>query len=74
VEGRSLLLGNLRLMKQKQIAVGTLDRRHCASRMKGNPAVCGTGWSAAGLLAVADTVKQDSAQAIGFCGGWESKW
>ncbi|OHD75287.1 MAG: copper-translocating P-type ATPase [Spirochaetes bacterium RBG_16_67_19] len=66
VEGRSLLLGNLRLMKQKQIAVGTLESQALRFADEGKtPLYVALDGAPAGLLAVADTVKQDSAQAIG---------
>jgi Cu+-exporting ATPase len=74
VEGRSLLLGNLRLMKQKTIAVGALESQALRFADEGNPLYVALDGAPAGLLAVTDTVKQDSAQAIGLCGGWESKW
>jgi len=66
VEGRSLLLGNLRLMRQKGIAVGTLESQALGFADDGKtPLYVAVDGAPAGLLAVADTVKEDSAQAIG---------
>ncbi len=65
VEGRSLLLGNLRLMREKRISVGTLETQALQFADEGKtPLYVAVDGAPAGLLAVADTVKQDSAQAI----------
>jgi Cu+-exporting ATPase len=65
VEGHPLLLGNLRLMQQKGISVGALEEeaRRLADEGK-TPLYAAVDGVAAGLLAVADTVKEDSARAI----------
>ncbi len=65
VEGRSLLLGNLRLMQEKKISVDTLQTEALRLADEGKtPLYVALDGAPAGLLAVADTVKQDSAQAI----------
>jgi Cu+-exporting ATPase len=65
VESRRLLLGNLRLMQQRGVAVGALEEeaRRLADEGK-TPLYAAVDGVAAGLLAVADTVKEDSARAI----------
>jgi Cu+-exporting ATPase len=65
VEGRRLLLGNLRLMQQKGISVGALEGEAQRLADEGKtPLYAAVDGVAAGLLAVADTVKEDSARAI----------
>ena len=65
VDGRELLLGNLRLMQRERIAVLGLeaDAERLADDGK-TPMYVAIDGSAAGLLAVADTVKEDSIEAI----------
>ena len=65
VDGRRLLLGNLRLMKEREISVGSLEEE--AQRLADDgktPLYTALDGKAAGLIAVADTVKEDSARAI----------
>jgi len=65
VDGRRLLLGNLRLMREKGIAVGNLETQALGLADEGKtPLYVAVDGEPAGLLAVADTVKEDSAQAI----------
>jgi Cu+-exporting ATPase len=65
VDGRTLLLGNLRLMKQKGVSVGPLEAEAQQLADEGKtPLYAAVNGTAAGLLAVADTVKEDSARAI----------
>ena len=65
VDGRRLLLGNLRLMQQKGVSVGAIEEeaRRLADEGK-TPLYAAVDGVAAGLIAVADTVKEDSARAI----------
>jgi Cu+-exporting ATPase len=65
VESRSLLIGNLKLMKRENIGLGILEKRSetLADDGKTPMYIAIDGW-AAGLVAVADTVKEDSAEAI----------
>jgi Cu+-exporting ATPase len=65
VDGRRLLLGNLRLMNERKIAIGTLEQEAQALADEGKtPLYAAVDDKPAGLIAVADTVKEDSAQAI----------
>jgi Cu+-exporting ATPase len=65
VEGRSLLIGNLKLMNRENIALGTLEERSKALADDGKtPMYIAIDHKAAGIVAVADTIKEDSAEAI----------
>ncbi|MGA2765589.1 MAG: heavy metal translocating P-type ATPase [Spirochaetia bacterium] len=65
VDGRRLLLGNLRLMNERGISVGSLEQEAQGFADEGKtPLYAALDGAAAGLIAVADTVKEDSAQAI----------
>jgi len=65
VEGRRVLFGNARLMETNGVAVGTLDdeARWLADNGK-TPMYLAVDGKAAGLVAVADTIKDDSIEAI----------
>ena len=65
VDGREILLGNLRLMQRERIAGLGLeaDAERLADEGK-TPMYVAVDGRAAGLLAVADTVKEDSLEAI----------
>ena len=65
VGGREVLLGNLRLMEREQVEVAALavDAERLADEGK-TPMYVALDGAAAGLLAVADTVKDDSVAAI----------
>ncbi len=65
VEGRHVLLGNARLMANRDILLGRLEAevRRLADDGK-TPMVVAVDGTAAGIIAVADTVKEDSAAAI----------
>ncbi len=65
MEGRSVLLGNAKLMARENIALGDLDiaARHLADEGK-TPMFVAVDGQLAGLVAVADTVKEDSKDAI----------
>ena len=65
IGGRSLLLGNLKLMRDRNIALGELDARAAQLADEGKtPMYVAMDGRAAGIVAVADTVKEDSKQAI----------
>ena len=65
IEGRRILFGNARLMETNGIAVGRLEdeARRLADDGK-TPMYLAVDGTAAGLVAVADTIKNDSVQAI----------
>jgi Cu+-exporting ATPase len=65
VDGRAVLLGNRRLMADRQIDVDELDERARGLASEGKtPMYLAVDGRAAGLVAVADTVKPDSIAAI----------
>jgi Cu+-exporting ATPase len=65
VAGHSLLIGNLKLMNREQIALGSLEEKSKLLADDGKtPMYVAIDGQAAGIVAVADTVKEDSAEAI----------
>lgn len=65
VEGHTVLIGNLKLMTQEGITLGTLESQSRALADDGKtPMYVTIDGKAAGIIAVADTVKDDSKQAI----------
>ncbi|MBI5839805.1 MAG: heavy metal translocating P-type ATPase [Chloroflexi bacterium] len=65
VEGRSVLIGNLKLMNRERITLGPLEERSKLLADDGKtPMFIALDGKAAGIVAVADTVKEDSAEAI----------
>ncbi|HEX8011481.1 MAG TPA: heavy metal translocating P-type ATPase [Casimicrobiaceae bacterium] len=65
VGGRALLLGNVKLMRERQIALGALEERAAQLADDGKtPMYVALDGKAAGIVAVADTVKDDSREAI----------
>ncbi|MCB0103642.1 MAG: heavy metal translocating P-type ATPase [Anaerolineales bacterium] len=65
VEGRSVLIGNLKLINREKIALGQLEEKSKSLADDGKtPMFVAVDGKAAGIVAVADTVKEDSAEAI----------
>ncbi|HBA41158.1 MAG TPA: heavy metal translocating P-type ATPase [Deltaproteobacteria bacterium] len=65
VDGRVVLLGNLKLMKDRKIALGDLESQSVDLAEKGKtPMYVAVDGKAAGIIAVADTIKEDSPKAI----------
>ncbi len=65
VDGRSLVLGNSKMMEQLGSSLNGLETRAQALAAEGKtPMYVAVDGSAAGILAVADTVKEDSREAI----------
>ncbi len=65
IEGRALLLGNVKLMRDRKIALGALEERAAQLADEGKtPMYVALDGRAAGLVAVADTIKPDSVAAI----------
>ncbi|MBL8078222.1 MAG: heavy metal translocating P-type ATPase [Anaerolineales bacterium] len=65
VEGRDILIGNLKLMNREKIALGSLEEQSKSLADDGKtPMFIALDGKAAGIIAVADTVKEDSAEAI----------
>ncbi len=65
VDGKKVLLGNLKLMRKQQIAVKDLEGK--ADELAGDgktPMYIALEGKAAGLIAVADTLKENSLQAV----------
>ncbi len=65
VEGRRVVLGNLKMMQREASALGDLEARATQLADDGKtPMYVAIDGHAAGIVAVADTVKEDSAEAI----------
>lgn len=65
VDGRAVLVGNIKLMRDRQIVVGNLEVRATQLADEGKtPMYVAVDRTAAGIVAVADTVKEDSRDAI----------
>ena len=65
VENRNILIGNLKLMNREKIELGSLEEKSKSIADDGKtPMFIALDGKAAGIIAVADTVKEDSAEAI----------
>ncbi|HEY6019207.1 MAG TPA: heavy metal translocating P-type ATPase, partial [Candidatus Paceibacterota bacterium] len=65
VDAHSVLIGNLKLMNRENIALGSLEEKSKSLADDGKtPMFIALDGKAAGIVAVADTVKEDSAEAI----------
>ena len=65
VEGHALLVGNVKLMRDRQIGLGDMEARATRLADEGKtPMYVAIDGTAAGIVAVADTVKEDSKSAI----------
>ncbi len=65
VEGRRVILGNLKMMQKENIPAGNLEKIAAQLADDGKtPMYVAVDGQAAGIVAVADTVKEDSAEAI----------
>jgi len=65
VENKNILIGNLKLMNREKIALGELEEKSKSLADDGKtPMFIAIDGKAAGIVAVADTVKEDSAEAI----------
>ncbi len=65
VDGRRVVLGNLKMMEFEKIGLGDLEQKAIALADDGKtPMYMAVDGQAAGILAVADTVKENSAEAI----------
>ncbi len=65
VENKNILIGNLKLMTRENIALGSLEEKSKSLADDGKtPMFIALDGKAAGIIAVADTVKEDSAEAI----------
>jgi len=65
VDGKRILLGNLKLMKDRNVEVGELGGKSTSLADNGKtPMFVAVDGKAAGIVAVADTVKSDSREAI----------
>ncbi len=65
VEGHHVLIGNLKLMEREKIAPGPMEGKARSLAEDGKtPMYVAIDGRAAGILAVADTVKEDSSEAI----------
>ena len=66
IEDRNVLLGNLKLMQDRQIEVGEAEKRSERLADEGKtPMYVAVDGKLMGMIAVADTVKEDSQDAIG---------
>jgi Cu+-exporting ATPase len=73
VEGRNLLLGNAKLMRDRGVEVGTFEERAAALVAEGKTR-CSLRWRTdGGPGGRADTVKPESKEAVAPCSGWGSR-
>ena len=65
VDGRRVILGNLKMLEREKVILGDLVQKATALADDGKtPMFVAVDGQAAGIVAVADTVKEDSAEAI----------
>jgi Cu+-exporting ATPase len=65
VDSRRVVLGNLKMMEREQVNLGHLEQESITLADEGKtPMFVAVDGKAAGIVAVADTVKEDSAEAI----------
>jgi len=65
IDGRNILLGNIKMMEKFQIDLGPLEKESAQLADKGKtPMFVAIDNKAAGIIAVADIVKEDSVEAI----------
>jgi len=65
IGGRKILLGNMKLMKERGVPIDTMKGKDTAFSRKGKtPMFVAVDGRPVGIIAVADTLKQDSAAAI----------
>jgi Cu+-exporting ATPase len=65
VDGRRVVLGNLKMMERENVTLGDFEKRAAALADDGKtPMYAAVDGQLAGIVAVADTVKEDSAEAI----------
>jgi len=65
IDSKRILLGNLRLMEERKVLLnGLLDRAELLSNEGKTPMFLVVGGEAAGIIAVADTLKEDSKKAV----------
>ena len=65
IDGRALLMGNVKLMKEQGIGLGELERRATDLSHEGKtPLFLAIDQKAAGVIAVADTPKENSKEAV----------
>ncbi|MEO8632161.1 MAG: copper-translocating P-type ATPase, partial [Chloroflexota bacterium] len=65
IEGQDLILGNLALMRERSIALdGLVDRAQQLASTGATPMYVAIGSQAAGLIAVADTIRPESKEAV----------
>jgi P-type E1-E2 ATPase len=66
VEGRDVLIGNARLMSERGVSLGALEEQSEELSAGGKtPVYVALDGRAAGIIAVADTVKPEAAHAVG---------
>ncbi len=65
IEGQDLILGNLALMRERGVALdGLVDRARQLASTGATPMYVAIGSQAAGLIAVADTIRPESKEAV----------
>jgi Cu+-exporting ATPase len=65
IEGKSMLLGNLKLMRDREVPISTLEKKADAfSRQGKTPMFVAVDQKPAGIVAVADTLKENSKAAV----------
>ncbi len=75
IDGVSVLMGNAKLMNDRGISLGGLERKAEELSSQGKtPMFVAVDQNLAGIIAVADTLKENSKEAVKPSTRWGSRW